>query len=663
MKQKLLKSMLLLCVLVGGISSAWADVVTFDATKDISADASSYQSSELTISAGDGSTWKANGYGATNKKNIIIGKGGANYLETPNVSGTITSVAVTWSGNANYYLALQTTSGTELEAKSNPSSSSTQTFVVSGSYSQLRLVGRRSSGTSNAAATITKVVVTYAPSGGSLTPCVDVSSITLEPGDFDIKGHRTGTFAADGTKADEGATFSYSTTATSGLTVESDGSYTASAAGSYTVKVTATPSDGDKYSAVVKDFDITLTDTRSACGLAFTPSSYDAILGEDFDTPTITNPNSLTVTYSSSPASVATVNASTGAVTLLKEGTVTITATGEGNDNCKGGSASYTLTIIDPNKKVFNFENKASDYGSGVTTTTDGSAYVETEKTWTLDGVTIVTAGKYRWWDADGTLRFYSTDPQSKMTISAPTGKVITNIAITGGQQFISNDGAYSSSNGKWAGQATSVVLTYNASKSVNVKTISVTIGDPTDPTITVGSALYTTYTTQVPVSFTGVKAYTVSSISGSSAILTKVTEAPANTPVIIEAAAANTYTLTYKSDAAGVGTNYLKYSDGTIVGDGSTIFALGEKNDKVGFYLVKNGVIVPAGRAYLVVGGGGEVKEFLYFDFGGDDATAINEVGDSKSIVNGPVYDLSGRCIQKPTKGLYIVNGKKIMF
>ena len=159
MKQKLLKSMLLLCVLVGGISSAWADVVTFDATKDISADASSYQSSELTISAGDGSTWKANGYGATNKKNIIIGKGGANYLETPNVSGTITSVAVTWSGNANYYLALQTTSGTELEAKSNPSSSSTQTFVVSGSYSQLRLVGRRSSGTSNAAATITKVVV------------------------------------------------------------------------------------------------------------------------------------------------------------------------------------------------------------------------------------------------------------------------------------------------------------------------------------------------------------------------------------------------------------------------------------------------------------------------------------------------------------------------
>ena len=512
---------------------------------------------------------------------------------------------------------------------------------------------------------MTLIEVTYKSFGGSggKTACVEASTITLVPGNFDIKGHRTGTFVADGTKNDAGATFSYSTTALSGLTVAADGSYTASAAGSYTVKVTATPSDTENYETVNKNFDITLTDTRSECGLAFTQSSYNANLGEDFDTPTLTNPNSLSVTYSSSPASVATVNASTGAVTLLKEGTVTITATGEGNDNYKGGSASYTITVTDPNKKVFDFENKASDYGSGVTTTTDGSAYVETEKTWTLDDVTIVTAGKYRWWDADGTLRFYSTDPQSKMTISAPTGKVITNIAITGGQQFISNDGAYSSSNGKWAGQATSVVLTYNASKSVNVKTISVTIGDPTDPTITVGSALYTTYTTQVPVSFTGVKAYTVSSISGSSAILTKVTEAPANTPVIIEAAAANTYTLTYKSDAAGVGTNYLKYSDGTIVGDDSTIFALGEKNDKVGFYLVKNGVIVPAGRAYLVVGGGGEVKEFLYFDFGEDDATAINKVSDSANVVNGPVYDLSGRRVQKPTKGLYIVNGKKVMF
>jgi hypothetical protein len=150
--------------------------VTFDATTDITANAQNYQTTELIISAADGSTWKASGYGATANTNIVIGKGGANYLETPMVSGNITSVIVTWSGNTSYYLALQTTGGTELEAKKNPSSSSTATFNVSGTYSQLRLVGRRSSGTSNAAATITKVIVTY--STGS-TPMETVATPTF----------------------------------------------------------------------------------------------------------------------------------------------------------------------------------------------------------------------------------------------------------------------------------------------------------------------------------------------------------------------------------------------------------------------------------------------------------------------------------------------------
>ena len=177
MKQKLLNSFRLkatllvavLCALFTG--TAWADTVTFDATTDVTTGAQSYQTTEKTYTATDGSKWKANGYGATANTSLVIGKGGANYLETPAVNGTITSVAVTWSGNASYYLALQTTSGTELEAKSNPSSSSTETFTVSGSYSQLRLVGRRSSGTSNAAATITRVVVTYTASGGSTPTC------------------------------------------------------------------------------------------------------------------------------------------------------------------------------------------------------------------------------------------------------------------------------------------------------------------------------------------------------------------------------------------------------------------------------------------------------------------------------------------------------------
>ena len=130
----------------------------------------------------DGNEWKVAGYGATKETNVVIGKGGANYLETPNFSGNISSIKVTWSGNTSYYLALQTTNGTELEAKNNPSTATEATFTVSGSYKQLRLVGRRSSGTSNAAATITKVVVTY---GSSCTP-LTMSAVTATPGNAQI---------------------------------------------------------------------------------------------------------------------------------------------------------------------------------------------------------------------------------------------------------------------------------------------------------------------------------------------------------------------------------------------------------------------------------------------------------------------------------------------
>ena len=646
-----------MCALFTGQACATDYSYTFSAKVYEAAGAQTLGTVSWTMSGTGGSYF---GYDAT--KGQQFGSGSKPYsavsLSTSGISGTISSIVVNTSGAKDINATVAVSVGsTAFKCGGNTTTSISATataYTFTGSAAGNITISWANS--SSKAIYIKSIVVTYT-TGSSKPDCVEASSITLAPGNFDIKGNTSGTFVADGTKADEGATFTYSTTALSGLTVASDGSYTASAAGSYTVKVTATPSDSENYSSVEKNFNITLTDTRDACGLAYTPSSYDANLGESFTTPTLTNPNSLSVTYSSSPTSVATVDPSTGAVTLIKEGEVTITATFAGNDNYKGGTATYTITITDPNKKVFDFESKANDYGSGVTTTSNSDTYIETEKTWTLDGVTIVTAGKYRWWNSDGTLRFYSTTPsQSKMTISAPTGKVITNIALTGGQQFTSNDGAYSSSNGKWAGQATSVVLTYaKASGSINVKTVSVTIGDPT---VTVGSALYTTYTTLIPVSFAGVTAYTVSSISGSAVSLTEVTEAPANTPVIIKAAAADTYTLTYKSGAASVGTNLLQASDGTVTGDASTIYALGKKSDVVGFYLVNTGVTVPAGKAYLTVGGG-SVKEFLTFDF---DADAINTVqGSGFKVQDSEIFNLAGQKMNRLQKGINIVNGKKV--
>ncbi|MBP5337754.1 MAG: endonuclease [Prevotella sp.] len=83
--------------------------------------------------------------------------------------------------------------------------------------------------------------------------------------------------------------------------------------------------------------------------MSFSPVEATAIVGEDFTEPTLTtNPAGLTVTYSSSVPSVATVNSSTGEVTLVAAGTTTITASFAGNDSYNEGSASYTLTVSNP---------------------------------------------------------------------------------------------------------------------------------------------------------------------------------------------------------------------------------------------------------------------------------------------------------------------------
>jgi len=80
--------------------------------------------------------------------------------------------------------------------------------------------------------------------------------------------------------------------------------------------------------------------------MLFSPTSVTATLGESFTAPTLSmSPSGLTVTYSSSNTNAATVNASTGAVTLKAVGTTTITASFAGNNEYYANSTTYTLTV------------------------------------------------------------------------------------------------------------------------------------------------------------------------------------------------------------------------------------------------------------------------------------------------------------------------------
>ncbi len=95
----------------------------------------------------------------------------------------------------------------------------------------------------------------------------------------------------------------------------------------------------------IKGIDVTyIPDARTPQTLTFPNESYSATVGLPFTAPVVSGAQT-TVTYTSSNTAVATVNESTGAVTLLTAGTTTITATAVANETYKKGTASYELTV------------------------------------------------------------------------------------------------------------------------------------------------------------------------------------------------------------------------------------------------------------------------------------------------------------------------------
>lgn len=66
---------------------------------------------------------------------------------------------------------------------------------------------------------------------------------------------------------------------------------------------------------------------------------------DSFVAPTLNNPHELTVSYSSSDEEVATVNATTGEISFVGNGTTTIIARSDKTSEYKAGSAQYTLTV------------------------------------------------------------------------------------------------------------------------------------------------------------------------------------------------------------------------------------------------------------------------------------------------------------------------------
>ncbi len=157
-----------------------------------------------------------------------------------------------------------------------------------------------------------------------------------------------------------------------------------------------------------------------------------------------------------------------------------------------------------------------------------------------------------------------------------------------------------------------------------------------------------------------GVKAYTLNYTAGAEKVTaTEVTSVTANQPVLINAAA-GTYTFTSNGTTNSNSTQY-----GALTGVYATTkvpttgYILTVDGSSVGFKKSNGLAIVEAYHAYLTAEGAGS-RSLIGIDFGG--TTGIMQMEDVRSEKADVYYDLQGHRVLNPTKGLYIVNGKKVI-
>ena len=178
-------------------------------------------------------------------------------------------------------------------------------------------------------------------------------------------------------------------------------------------------------------------------------------------------------------------------------------------------------------------------------------------------------------------------------------------------------------------------------------------------------ATLYLGQATYIPE---GVEVYSVTAAANGYATLTPVEGVlPANTGVILKNA--GTYTFKTAGATGSAEGNLLRGSVENTYVEGPA-YVLANGTNGVGLYkatLNKDAegavgtthFLNNANKAYLPATTA--ESRFLVFNFGDDNATAIEGI-EAESTANAVVYDLAGRRVQKAQKGLYIVNGKKVI-
>ncbi len=151
--------------------------------------------------------------------------------------------------------------------------------------------------------------------------------------------------------------------------------------------------------------------------------------------------------------------------------------------------------------------------------------------------------------------------------------------------------------------------------------------------------------------------------INGSSIVLTEIDDKVINASegVILKSTGASiAMTASAAASAADYSDNALEGVDvATPVSAGFKYYVLSNENSTLGFYHY-TGATLGANKAFIKVLDDSTAPSFFSFNFGGE-TTSLREMRHEEGEMTN-VYNLSGQRVSKPTKGLYIVNGRKVV-
>ena len=696
MKKLLLKSMLLLCALIVGSSSVWAEEQTIASLVNNSTTGWTLETAGSTGS-GTGLYWKL-----TNSNY---------YIQSPSIvwsnytNITITIKARTFGGVEAAKNKISVSQGeTELTSYTPASATLTNSTALSISPSSGVLTIACLGANGQKGAGISEIIIKGEL--GVTEPGISTSTTSLNFGEVSATGSKEMTFTVTPTNLTADLVLS---TNNNKYTV-SPTNIAKTATGAQTITVTANPTtindnmDG-KITISGDDFDddteITLNTTvvRKSPALAFDPTSVTITKGESFTAPTFSKDadiNFSSITFSSSYNDVATVS-DEGAVALgASTGTAIIKASFAQTDVYAAGEATCKITV---NPAGVTPEPSAAGYYQKVTSTAEVTAgqylIVYENDNVAFDGsLTTLDAGqnvtnvtisenKIDATDEMNAISFTLAIYDGGFSIKSASGKYIgrsassngmdtgddqakNTIEISSGKAIIEGTGGYQLRFNSTSGASSYRFRYYASDKQKDIQLYKYVAGaNPANIDIYVSEAGYATYASNFDLDFStngNLKAYIAKEVS-SEIKMVEVEKVAAGTGVLLHATdgggKAYTVETTTETTADVTGNLFKRGNDEAVAyeaGGGKYNYILNVVNNQLGFYKAA-GKTVAKNRAYLQTSIAASRID-MNFD---EEVTGIKLVETSKSNNEG-YYNLAGQRVAQPTNGLYIVNGRKVI-